>query len=124
MRSGRFLWHLRKIRPDLALTGVDLAANRVSLAVIEHVADIRAFVDRLWQLAKPAGTVTTRTVCFTVSRAWGSAGASHWRSTGYIRATISIISPASPCGPCSKQGACKLNRRSSITLPWQPLISL
>jgi hypothetical protein len=62
MRSGRFLWHLRKIRPDLALTGVDLAANRVSLAVIEHVADIRAFVDRLWQLAKPAGTVTIVTL--------------------------------------------------------------
>lgn len=83
---GDFLRHLRKIRPDLSLAGIDLAANRggdgitfyqgdllsmdingqfdaiVSLAVIEHVADIRAFVDRLRQLTKPAGTVTVMTL--------------------------------------------------------------
>lgn len=84
--GGHFLRHLRKIRPDLALTGVDLSANRdcdgirfyqgdllttniegtfdavVSLAVIEHVADVPGFVERLRQLTKPNGTITIMTL--------------------------------------------------------------
>jgi SAM-dependent methyltransferase len=83
---GDFLRHLRAIRPDLTLTGIDLSPNRdepgirylqgdflemevpekfdavVSLAVIEHVADIRGFVARLRALVKPNGLVTIMTL--------------------------------------------------------------
>lgn len=83
---GDFLRYLRKIRPDLKLTGVDLAPNEdrdgirfyqghffgvkideqfdaiVTLAVIEHVANIQTFVDRLRDLAKPSGVVMVMTL--------------------------------------------------------------
>lgn len=83
---GDFLRHLRKIRPDLTLTGVDLSANKdedgiryyqddlltmriderfdviVSLAVIEHVTDVRKFIERLRQFAKPGGAVVIMTL--------------------------------------------------------------
>jgi len=83
---GDFLRHLRKIRPDLSLTGIDLSANKdadgiryyqadlltmpicqtfnvvVSLAVIEHVTDVRAFVDRLHRFTNPGGSVVIMTL--------------------------------------------------------------
>lgn len=83
---GDFLRHLRKIRPDLSLTGIDLSANKdadgiryyqadlltmpirqtfnvvVSLAVIEHVTDVRAFVDRLRRFTNPGGSVVIMTL--------------------------------------------------------------
>ena len=83
---GDFLRFVRSIRPDLTLTGIDLSPNQdvpgirflqgdflqttldrqfdavVSLQVIEHVPDIRGFVDRLRSLVKPTGTVTVSTV--------------------------------------------------------------
>jgi 2-polyprenyl-3-methyl-5-hydroxy-6-metoxy-1,4-benzoquinol methylase len=83
---GDFLRYLRAHRPDLELTGIDLSPNHetpgirflqgdflttaiggrfdavVSLAVIEHVVDIRAFVDRLKSLVKTGGSVTVMTL--------------------------------------------------------------
>lgn len=83
---GHFLRYLHEVRPDLRLSGVDLSPNPasdgiryyqgdflttvfeerfdavVSLAVIEHVADVRGFVARLKDLAKPDGDVTVMTV--------------------------------------------------------------
>jgi len=83
---GDFLRYLRSARPDLDLTGVDLFDNPetagirfyvgdflaldfrrkfdcvVSLAVIEHVADIRGFVNRMRDLAVPGGTVAVMTL--------------------------------------------------------------
>lgn len=83
---GDFLRFVRSIRPDLALTGIDLSPNQdvpgirflqgdflqtaidrrfdavVSLQVIEHVPDIGAFVERLRALTEPTGTVTVSTV--------------------------------------------------------------
>jgi 2-polyprenyl-3-methyl-5-hydroxy-6-metoxy-1,4-benzoquinol methylase len=83
---GDFLKYLRRTRPDLKLTGIDLSLNSpvpgihflqgdflttpigghfdavVSLAVIEHVVDVQAFVIRLKQLTKPGGRVTVMTL--------------------------------------------------------------
>jgi len=83
---GDFLKYLRGTRSDLKLTGIDLSPNGavpgihflqgdfltmpieghfdvvVSLAVIEHVLDEQAFVNRLKQLAKPGGRVTVMTL--------------------------------------------------------------
>ncbi len=84
--KGDFLRFLRSIRPDLRLCGIDLSANVdeegvrflradilgaeiderfdavVSLAVIEHVPDVKGFVQRLWALAKPQGIVIAMTL--------------------------------------------------------------
>jgi SAM-dependent methyltransferase len=83
---GDFLKFVRSVRSDLMLTGIDLSPNApvegirflqgdftetpidgvfdavVSLQVIEHVRDIRAFVNGLLKLTKPGGTVTVSTV--------------------------------------------------------------
>lgn len=83
---GHFLRYLRDHRPDLRLSGVDLSPNPpderiryyqgdflattfddafdavVSLAVIEHVVDVRGFVARLKALARPGGLVTVMTL--------------------------------------------------------------
>jgi SAM-dependent methyltransferase len=83
---GDFLRYLRSFRPDLDLTGIDLAPNLpaegirfiqgdfltsspgatydvvVSLAVIEHVADIKAFVERIHALTRPGGMVVIMTL--------------------------------------------------------------
>lgn len=83
---GDFLRYLRGTRPDLTLSGIDLSPNVatpgitfhqgdflaadlagpydavVSLAVIEHVADIRRFVARLRELTAPGGMVTVMTL--------------------------------------------------------------
>jgi 2-polyprenyl-3-methyl-5-hydroxy-6-metoxy-1,4-benzoquinol methylase len=83
---GDFLRYLRTLRRDLDLTGVDVAPNMpaegihfyqadfltvnlgrqfdavVSLAVIEHIADIQTFVERLKHLVKPSGIVTVMTL--------------------------------------------------------------
>ena len=83
---GNFLRHLRGVRPDLELTGIDLSPNPetpgvrfrqgdfqtfpldgpydaiVSLAVIEHVADVGRFVERLHALTRAGGTATVMTL--------------------------------------------------------------
>lgn len=85
---GDFLRHMRLIRPDLTLTGIDLSANKdeegikyyqddlltmdlkgkgpydavVSLAVIEHVTDVCAFIRRLKQVTKLGGLVVIMTL--------------------------------------------------------------
>ena len=84
--KGNFLRFLRGIRPDLRPCGIDLSTNVddegvrfirgdilgteiderfdavVSLAVIEHVPDVKGFVQRLWALAKPRGIVIAMTL--------------------------------------------------------------
>ncbi len=86
--NGALLHYLsgRSAAKPVALTGVDLAANRpqagiefiqgdiflldiarqfsivVSLMTIEHIADIRGFVRRLRALAKPGGLVVINTI--------------------------------------------------------------
>ncbi len=83
---GDFLRFAHARRPDLGLTGIDLSDNAdepgirfiqgdiltldmaarfdvvVSLAVIEHVAEVRSFAQRIRQLAKPSGTVIVMTL--------------------------------------------------------------
>jgi len=83
---GDFLLYLRGKEPTFVLTGIDLAAPPsvdgirfitgdfyktdlgsgfdfvVSLAVIEHVGDIRSFVSRIKALAKPGATVVLMTL--------------------------------------------------------------
>jgi 2-polyprenyl-3-methyl-5-hydroxy-6-metoxy-1,4-benzoquinol methylase len=82
---GRFLDFLRKDRPSLRLAGVDLSRNEnrngiefhcgdifalelgtfdavVSLATIEHVADVGAFTRRLASLCNPGGVVVVMTL--------------------------------------------------------------
>jgi len=83
---GDFLRFAHSRRSDLKLTGIDLSDNAdesgirfiqgdilklnllerfdvvVSLAVIEHVAEVGAFVRRVQQLAKPSGTVVVMTL--------------------------------------------------------------
>ena len=83
---GDFLRYLRRMRPDLRLSGIDLSPNArtdgirfyqgdflttavdgpydavVSLAVIEHIADVRRFVERLKDLTRPGGSVTVMTL--------------------------------------------------------------
>ncbi len=76
---GDFLRHLRERRPDLRLTGIDVSPNDavdgitfiqgdfqyypfkeqydvvVSLAVIEHLSDVKVFAKRVAELTRPAG---------------------------------------------------------------------
>lgn len=83
---GDFLRFARARRPDLVLTGIDLSQNHggsgirfiqgdvltlnmamrfdvvVSLAVIEHVAQVRSFTQRILQLAGPSGSVIVMTL--------------------------------------------------------------
>jgi 2-polyprenyl-3-methyl-5-hydroxy-6-metoxy-1,4-benzoquinol methylase len=83
---GDFLRFAHARRPDLGLTGIDLSNNSdeagirfiqgdvlklnivarfdvvVSLAVIEHVAEVCSFAQRILRLAKPSGTVIVMTL--------------------------------------------------------------
>ena len=83
---GDFLRHVRALRPDLKLTGIDLTPNKpadgiqflqgdfmnvshgmtfdavVSQQVIEHVEDLQAFTGVLQRLAKPRATVVVSTI--------------------------------------------------------------
>jgi SAM-dependent methyltransferase len=83
---GDFLCFAHAERPDLTLTGLDLSENVskpeirflcgdlltmqieerfdavVSLAVIEHVAPVQAYVDRMRQFAKPGGMLVIMTI--------------------------------------------------------------
>jgi SAM-dependent methyltransferase len=82
---GDFLRFARRERPDLELTGIDVAPNEVtegirfiqgdilqfplhdrfdavlSFQVIEHLPDVHEFLDRLLQLMRPAGFVSVAT---------------------------------------------------------------
>ena len=84
--NGDFLKYLRRVEPGLALTGIDLAPCRpvegiqfiqgnvetyafpqhfdavVSLAVIEHMPDVRRFSHSLVELCKTGGLVVTTTL--------------------------------------------------------------
>ena len=84
--QGHFLRYLHGIRPDLRLCGIDLSNNPetdgirflqgdimlaeipetfdavVSLATIEHIADVGGFTERLRALAKPNGIVAVMTL--------------------------------------------------------------
>lgn len=82
---GQFLDFLHAQRPELRLVGVDLSSNAdrngiefhcgsaldlelgtfdavVSLATIEHVADVNSFAARLYSLCKPGGMVFVMTL--------------------------------------------------------------
>jgi len=84
--QGDFLLHLQKTNPELSLTGIDLSQPSeaaginfirgdflnekfsqtydviVSLAVIEHIADVRSFVKKLYQICKPNGHIFIMTI--------------------------------------------------------------
>ena len=84
--QGDFLRYLRKHRPDLRLSGIDLSFNPsvdgirflqgdimqtgvyerfdaiVSLAVIEHVSDVTGFVQRIHDLVNPGGIAIVMTL--------------------------------------------------------------
>lgn len=84
--NGNFLRFLRHKAKSLSLSGIDMAPNEsvtgieylrgdflsakfnrqfdvlVSLAVIEHVPDVTAFVNRLCELCAPGGLIITMTV--------------------------------------------------------------
>ena len=95
--NGAFLRYLHEHHPHMSLTGVDLSCNQphpgikfvqgditslelsgqfdviVSLAVIEHIADVREFVKRLYSLCEPNGlvmvmTMNDRSVLYSVAR--------------------------------------------------------
>jgi 2-polyprenyl-3-methyl-5-hydroxy-6-metoxy-1,4-benzoquinol methylase len=94
---GQFLDYLRQKRPNLRLVGVDLSENLdhdgiefhcgnvlelelgtfdavVSLATIEHVPDVTAFTERLYDLCNPGGiafvmTLDDGSLLYRVSRA-------------------------------------------------------
>lgn len=83
---GDFLRYLKQHRPELSLTGIDLSPNTaaegiryvqgdiltqafdlqydvvVSLAVIEHISEVKAFAKRLAELTRPSGLVVVSTV--------------------------------------------------------------
>ena len=83
---GDFLRFIRTLRPDLQLTGIDLSGTSfgdgirllqgdilntginerfdvvVSLAVIEHISDVKRFIRRLRELTKPGGVVVAMTL--------------------------------------------------------------
>jgi SAM-dependent methyltransferase len=83
---GDFLKHLRARRPDLSLTGIDVSPNAsrdgitfiegdfqtypfkeqydvvVSLAVIEHLSDVKVFAKRVALLTRPSGLTVISTV--------------------------------------------------------------
>jgi 2-polyprenyl-3-methyl-5-hydroxy-6-metoxy-1,4-benzoquinol methylase len=83
--QGQFLDFLHRNRPNLRLVGVDLSSNPdregiqfvrgnaldldlgtfdavVSLATIEHIADVTSFAARVYSLCKPGGMVIVMTV--------------------------------------------------------------
>jgi SAM-dependent methyltransferase len=84
--DGAFLKYLRRTYPKFTLVGADLSHNEpyegiefmqgdvlavdiarrfdvvVSLATIEHIADVRTFVDRVKRLCQPGGLVITMTL--------------------------------------------------------------
>ena len=84
--NGDFLRHLRRKQIEVSLTGIDIVENQpaegitfltgdalsmnfgrqydviVSLAVIEHVADVQMFMKRLHSLCAPSGYVIIMTV--------------------------------------------------------------
>jgi SAM-dependent methyltransferase len=82
---GHFLTHLRRIRPDLTLTGIDYNSNDssngitflsgdvmtvdpgtfafvVSLAVIEHIPEVVEFVRRVRSFTRPGGEAAIMTL--------------------------------------------------------------
>jgi SAM-dependent methyltransferase len=101
--NGAFLRYLHNRHPGMSLTGVDLSRNEpqrgikfvqgditslelsgqfdviVSLAVIEHIADVRAFVRRLYSLCAPNGlvivmTMNDRSILYGVARLFKRVG--------------------------------------------------
>jgi SAM-dependent methyltransferase len=95
--NGNFLKFIHKKNPNIFLTGIDITQNKpvegieflkgdffvtdfdkqydfvVSLAVIEHVADVQMFVRRLYSLCAPAGfviimTINDRSILYGVAR--------------------------------------------------------
>src|SRR5712692_4230597 len=126
---GDFLRFARNSRPDLRLAGIDIAKNDessdgvrflqgdifqmdadehfdaiVSLAVIEHVADVTAFVRKLRELMKPRAIAAVMTLNDS-SLLYGLARAGRRACRSLLiastRNTICIISLRGLCGPCS-----------------------
>lgn len=121
---GDFLRHLRKRRPELALTGIDVSPNEnadgitfiqgdfetyslrtqfdvvVSLAVIEHVQDVRVFAKRLAQLTRPGGltvisTVNDSSLLFRLARGLNTVGVSVAFNRLYSKHHLNHFTPRS-----------------------------
>lgn len=121
---GDFLRHLRKRRPDLSLTGIDVSPNEsadgiafiegdfqtypfkeqydvvVSLAVIEHVSDVRVFAQRIAELTRPSGlavisTVNDSSLLFRLARGLHAVGVSVAFDRLYSRHHLNHFTPRS-----------------------------
>ena len=121
---GDFLRHLRARRPDLSLTGIDVSPNAsvdeitfiqgdfqtypfkeqydvvVSLAVIEHLADVKAFARRVAELTRPSGltvisTVNDSSLLFRLARGLHAVGVSVAFDRLYSRHHLNHFTPRS-----------------------------
>jgi SAM-dependent methyltransferase len=121
---GDFLRHLRARRPDLQLTGIDVSPNDnvdgitfiqgdfqdypfkeqydvvVSLAVIEHVSDVRVFANRVAELTRPSGltvisTINDSSLLFRLARGLHSIGVSVAFDRLYSRHHLNHFTPRS-----------------------------
>jgi SAM-dependent methyltransferase len=121
---GDFLRHLRKRRPDLALTGIDVSPNEdvdgisfiqgdfqtyplhgpydvvVSLAVIEHLSDVKVFARRVAQLTRASGltvisTVNDSSLLFRLARGLHAVGVSVAFDRLYSRHHLNHFTPRS-----------------------------
>ena len=121
---GDFLRHLRARRPDLDLTGIDVSPNDevdgitfiqgdfqtyafdkqydvvVSLAVIEHLSDVKVFARRVAELTRPSGvtvisTVNDSSLLFRLARGLHAIGVSVAFDRLYSRHHLNHFTPRS-----------------------------
>jgi SAM-dependent methyltransferase len=121
---GDFLRHLRRLRSDLTLTGIDVSPNDnvdgisfiqgdfqtcrlqgpydvvVSLAVIEHLSDVKMFARRVAELTRPSGltvisTVNDSSLLFRLARGLHSVGVSVAFDRLYSRHHLNHFTPRS-----------------------------
>jgi SAM-dependent methyltransferase len=121
---GDFLRHLRARRPDLSLTGIDVSPNEpvdgitfiegdfltypftrqydvvVSLAVIEHLSDVKVFARRVAELTRPEGltvisTINDSSLLFRLARGLHAVGVSLAFDRLYSRHHLNHFTPRS-----------------------------
>jgi len=122
--NGAFLKYIHNKNPEMFLTGIDLAKNQdingihfmqgdiltadfhgkfdyvVSLAVIEHIADVRMFMKRLCVLCVPRGfliimTLNDRSILYRVARLLHSLGVKTPHERLYSKHHLNHFNPSS-----------------------------